>query len=564
VNIKVILNYGLVFLISIGLVGCKNDFDDLIVGANTPATFSGDVTGSTSDSTAVTGTLSVTDPDRGEASVQAQTDVALTFGSFSINSSGQWTYTLDTSNAAFQALNADETESDSITVSSVDRATQTITITVNGVNDSAVLGEGDGVDSASLLNNASEAVTGVLSLTDVDSTPDTIIAQTDFASTYGTFSIADDGAWTYTLDTTNSDVQGLVFGATPLMDVISVSTADGLSTDITLTINGAGANTPATFSGDLAGSIDSGAMEVTGTVAVTDPDTGEDVIVAQPSAAQTYGSFSIGTDGAWTYVLDNTNTEVQELLVGATLTDTIAIASADQTSSSVVITINGIVEVATQAAVIRDTLGTDTGELRYDIDNQLSGRLEVSYDRTGNTATDASAFISLLNSTGSTSSGRSIVDMRIRPSSFEFRDQTFAIANGVAPTPGTLQTVVITWTAPDAATPPTVTVTVDGVNVVDGGDSFTSAAAGIGGVERIQFRYGSNGDQSAATDTFTINSFEVFSDTAGTNSVFADDFSTYTVGNSLDPNADATDATATVQEGTPYNSSSSEVVVEEL
>jgi len=216
-------------------------------------------------------------------------------------------------------------------------------------------------------------------------------------------------------------------------------------------------------------------------------------------------------------------------------------------------------------AVIRDTDGTDTGELRYNLATpQLAGRLVVTYDRT---VTGPDAFIALLNSTGSTSSERSIIDMRIKDDAFEFRDQTFTVAAGVVPTPGTLQTAVITWEAPDANTPPTVTVTVDGVNVVDGGGSFTSGANSIGGVERVQFRFGSNSNVSELVDTYSIESWEVFSDTAGTTSVFADDFTGYTVGNSLDPNAvviPPATVDPTIEPGTPYNSSSNEVVVETL
>ena len=112
-----------------------------------------------------------------------------------------------------------------------------------------------------------------------------------------------------------------------------------------------------------------------------------------------------------------------------------------------------------------------------------------------------------------------------------------------------------------------MTVTVDGVNVVDGGGSFTSGAGALGGVERVQFRFGGNSNVSELADTFTIERWEVFSDTAGTTSVFFDDFTGYTVGNSLDPNATAVPPATvdpTIEPGTPYNSSSSEVVVESL
>ena len=329
---------------------------------------------------------------------------------------------------------------------------------------------------------------------------------------------------------------------------------------------GAVENTPAAFF-NLTAAINSDSTEsIMDMVTVIDPDPGEDLLVEQSATTTEYGTFSILSSGTWEYTLDTANPTIVALGSGESVIDTIAIASIDGTAANLEITIRAPVVLPSglQAAVIRDTDPGDTGELRYDITTQLSGRLEVTYDRT---VTGPDAFIALLNSSGSTSSARSIIDMRIKDDAFEFRDQSFVIAAGVAPTPGTLQTVVITWTAPDVDTPPTVTVTVDGVNVVDGGGSFTSGAGALGGVERVQFRFGSGSNVSDLADTFTVERWEVFSDTAGTTSVFDDDFTGYTVGNSLDPNAVVVPPATvdpTIEPGTPYNSSSSEVVVESL
>ena len=123
----------------------------------------------------------------------------------------------------------------------------TATPTPIPVNNVAVLGEGVGVNSGSVNSDSNDAVTGTLSLTDADATPDSIVAQTNTTSTYGTFSIAADGQWTYTLDTSNSDVQALTADSDPLSDVISVSTADGVTGSVTLTINGVDNSGSASF-----------------------------------------------------------------------------------------------------------------------------------------------------------------------------------------------------------------------------------------------------------------------------------------------------------------------------
>ena len=102
-------------------------------------------------------------------------------------------------------------------------------------------------------------------------------------------------------------------------------------------------NTPATFSGDSTGSLEAGdTAPLTGTVSVTDPDAGEDAIISQTNAAQTYGSFSIGTDGVWTYVLDNSNSDVMALATGENLTEVISISSVDMTATNITITINAM------------------------------------------------------------------------------------------------------------------------------------------------------------------------------------------------------------------------------
>ena len=224
------------------------------------------------------------------------------------------------------------------------------------------------------------------------------------------------------------------------------------SVDAVVEVYDAGAaaeNTPAAFF-NLTGFMSSDDTNVLmDMVTVIDPDPGEDLIVEQTAIATDYGTFSILSSGTWEYTLDTTNPTIAALGSGESVVDTIPIASIDGTAANIEITIRAPVVVPSglQAAVIRDTDPSDTGELRYNLPAaQLSGRLEVTYDRT---VTGPDAFIALLNSSGSTSSARSIIDMRIKADRFEFRDQTFVVAPGVVPTPGTLQTVVIEWTAPD-------------------------------------------------------------------------------------------------------------------
>ena len=61
------------------------------------------------------------------------------FGSYTLTAAGVWTYTLDDSNAAVQALNVGDTLTDRFTVTTIDGTAQLVTVTINGANDAAVI-----------------------------------------------------------------------------------------------------------------------------------------------------------------------------------------------------------------------------------------------------------------------------------------------------------------------------------------------------------------------------------------------------------------------------------------
>ena len=64
---------------------------------------------------------------------------AETYGTFSIDAAGAWTYTLNDANADVQALNTGGTLHELVTVATADGTTQVIDITINGANDAAVI-----------------------------------------------------------------------------------------------------------------------------------------------------------------------------------------------------------------------------------------------------------------------------------------------------------------------------------------------------------------------------------------------------------------------------------------
>ncbi len=56
-----------------------------------------------------------------------------------IDVNGAWTYTLDNTDAAVQALNVGDTLTDSFTATTIDGTSQVVTLTITGANDAAVI-----------------------------------------------------------------------------------------------------------------------------------------------------------------------------------------------------------------------------------------------------------------------------------------------------------------------------------------------------------------------------------------------------------------------------------------
>ncbi|MFW2572526.1 VCBS domain-containing protein, partial [Legionella sp. 29fVS95] len=73
-------------------------------------------------------------------------------------------------------------------------------------------------------NNLSSG--GTLTIADVDAGQSSFIAQPSVAGTYGTFTLAADGVWTYTANNAQTAIQQLGAGQT-LTDSFTATSADG-------------------------------------------------------------------------------------------------------------------------------------------------------------------------------------------------------------------------------------------------------------------------------------------------------------------------------------------------
>jgi VCBS repeat-containing protein/ELWxxDGT repeat protein len=336
-----------------------------ITGSNHLATIAGQVTGSVTESTALkaTGTLTVSDADSGEAHTKAATNVAATYGHWSVDGDGHWSYQLDQFNPTVMALAIGQKLSDSFTVQSLDgSASKLVTVTIAGNNHVPVI---TGSFTGNINEGTITTASGNLVVTDSDAGQSHSQAASGNAQ-FGTWTVDGDGHWTYQLDSAKAPV--LASGQTAT-DSFTVLSLDGTASQVvTLTIAAAGH--AATISGSSVGAVtEDGTLTASGTLTVVDADPGQSHSQTASNLATTYGHWSVDADGHWSYQLDNSNTTVQGLGAGQTLTDSFTVTSQDGSASKQVsITITGSNDQAaitgqTTGAVTEDGTLTATGTL---------------------------------------------------------------------------------------------------------------------------------------------------------------------------------------------------------
>jgi len=171
------------------------------------------------------GTLTIVDPDPGESSFQAATIVG-TYGSLTIDAAGGWSYAADNTRVAIQQLDAGESLSDILTVTTADGTTHNVNITINGTEDAPVIG---GTTTGTVAEDSTLNANGTLTISDVDisdnpiSFPDEAIILGD--NGYGDF-VLTGGNWTYTLNNAHAAVQALDVGES-LTDTHIFRASDG-------------------------------------------------------------------------------------------------------------------------------------------------------------------------------------------------------------------------------------------------------------------------------------------------------------------------------------------------
>ncbi|OBP88124.1 beta strand repeat-containing protein [Mesorhizobium loti] len=388
-------------------------------GAVIAGTTSTDPGALTAGTPTVSGTLTAHDPDAG-ATATWSGNAAGTYGSFAVNATtGVWTYTLDNSKPATNALaeGASATETFTVTVTDDKGATSTqdVTVTITGANDSPVISYAAGNAAGGVTEDGTLTTGGQLASADPDTghTAAWSISPNSPQGTgtaYGTFSVNSSGQWTYTLNNASAAVQALAQGQS-VTETYTVRVTDDKGAwddqQVTVVINGT--NDTPTITGDTTGAVieagnadpgaviagttstDPGALTagtptVSGTLTAHDPDAGA-TATWSGNAAGTYGSFAVNaTTGVWTYTLDNSKPATNALAEGASATETFTVTVTDDKGATSTQDVSVTITGANDSPVISYAAGNAAGGVTEDGTLTTGGQLASADPDTGHTA----------------------------------------------------------------------------------------------------------------------------------------------------------------------------------
>jgi len=241
-----------------GIVSASNSF--FLAPVNDAANFSGNDVGFVTEDAAlnpITGQMFAVDPDGiSESAFQPQANTLGTYGSFSINAAGAWSYTLNNADPDTNALADGQPTTDVFTIASVDGTTTVVTINVTGANDAPALTAS--VTSHNYVDTVGDdsfgSVLGSLSTVDPD-TGDTAtysvtggVADLSLAgythskaSAYGTLYL-NQSTGAYQFVPNDAAIEGLNTGQNPSVAFsLVVTDSHGATDSETLTINLTGA-----------------------------------------------------------------------------------------------------------------------------------------------------------------------------------------------------------------------------------------------------------------------------------------------------------------------------------
>ncbi|WP_063654222.1 retention module-containing protein [Aliivibrio fischeri] len=297
-------------------------------------------------------TLVVTDPNGDDVTFDAKT-LTGTYGVFTVDENGVWTYELDNDAAHIQGLREGEVVSETFTVFAVDehgaKTAQEVTINITGTNDIPKI---SGMDTASVEEADGSTASGNFVTSDVD-IGDNVVVSPGLQGSYGSVSVDNNtGRWTYTVDGNDPAVNSLSKGETLTDTITIIATDDAGDTaemTITITINGENdapdlvVTVPTEVTEDTDLNAD-GNLEVTGNWDDGDPDTA-DTHIWEVLSGDSLGTLTFDPNGDYKLVIDNSALEIQQLGVGESLDLTYTVKVTDEhglsSTQDITFTVNG-------------------------------------------------------------------------------------------------------------------------------------------------------------------------------------------------------------------------------
>ncbi len=535
--------------------------------ANTPATFSGDLSATVTKNATddVMGSVVVTDDDANENMAEVQTDLGTTFGTFSIAATGDWTYTLDTTNSTVASLtDENDTVTDTIAISSTDGTAAEIVITITGTTNlaptkAARITDNMTDDAGELRYKLSSSDIIAAGKLTVKFLKEAAIEKDAYIGLYGASTSTNNALIDLRIQNSgyvirnNDDVLVTIpFTAdkwtTVEMTWDATSASDTVAPLLTLTIDGTSVTT------EPFASVSQSLSDVVAGVQTVIFKLGDNSSVSG-DAAYYIDDFKLYADIDSTVV--QFEDDFESYADGASLdTDNPDSPYNSATAEAFVELINnsggGSTNPDNLSAKITDNMTDDAGELRYKLSSSdviAAGKLSVTFLKEDGIAKDA--YIGLYGA--STSTNNALIDLRIQSGGYVIRNNEDVDVT-IPFTADKWTTVEMTWDATGASdtVAPLLTLTIDGTSVTT--EPFASVSQSlsdvVAGVQTVIFKLGDNGSETGVP-AYYVDDFTLFSDVAGTTVQFEDDFEGYAEGDSLDDD----------NTSSPYNSATAEAVV---
>lgn len=265
-----------------------------------------------------------------------------------MTSSGAWVYSLNNALSEIQELNPNQTLQENFTVEVVDSYGETdsrdVVITIRGTNDLPTV-SGD-ITGTFVEDQVAPDITGVMTLSDIDDTDTPSFIANSYQGNFGQFDINQAGEWSFTAYPDSLDAMKREEVVSEVFTVVAEDDFGGVITQY-VTINIEGTNDVPVITGDNSGSvIEDGAnfgsidfSSTSGQLTSSDVDKDSSVVSwtiengTDPGDADygvgTYGILTLGNNGQWVYLLNNSDPDTQALNLGDIAQETFYVSATD-------------------------------------------------------------------------------------------------------------------------------------------------------------------------------------------------------------------------------------------